>query len=297
AIKDNDKNLVEKLIKDGADVSVVDTNGASLLMWAVMYSDLDMVKKLVNLKANINAKGIIYTNPEKTTYYGSLLAIATATNKLDILKYLIEKQGLNVNECEINSQDKTQTGWTPLYYAVSNSNIETIKYLISKGADVNLCCSADKFNATLLAFSKSNLETCKLLLSKGADIMLTDTSQTTIISQAAINTNVEVLKLAVSKYKQAINKPDINGLYPISYAVYFSLIENLKILLNNGAKYDIVSNNGETLLHLAARSKSLEMIDEVLKVYPESINKQNTYGTTALIIAALKQDNEVVEHL
>jgi len=50
-------------------------------------------------------------------------------------------------------------------------------------------------------------------------------------------------------------------------------------------------------LHLAARSKSLEMIDEVLKVYPESINKQNTYGTTALIIAALKQDNEVVEHL
>lgn len=297
AIKDNDKNLVEKLIKDGADVSVVDTNRASLLMWAVMYSDLDMVKKLISLKADVNAKGIIYTNPEKNTYYGSLLAIAAAKNKLDILKYLIENQGLNVNECEINSQDKTQTGWTPLYYSVSNSNIETIKYLVSKGADVNLCCSADKFNATLLAFSKSNIETCKLLLSKGANILLTDTSLTSIVTQAAINPNIDVLKLAVSKYKQAINKPDINGLYPISYTVFFSLIENFKFLLNNGAKYDVVSNNGETILHLAVRSKNIDMIDEVLKIYPESINKQNAYGTTALIIAALKQDNKIVEHL
>lgn len=62
----------------------------------------------------------------------TLLMAAVDENDLTIAKWLIEKQGANVN------RGQYVTGYTPLMLAAKKSNIPIMSYLISQGADINL---------------------------------------------------------------------------------------------------------------------------------------------------------------
>ena len=60
-----------------------------------------------------------------------ILHIASMNGQLPIVKYLIEKQKVDI---DINGyNDKT-----PLHYACENDYLQIIEYLISKGANVNV---------------------------------------------------------------------------------------------------------------------------------------------------------------
>ncbi len=77
-------------------------------------------------------------------------------------KYLIQI-GAEI-DCFIPSN-----GFTPLLTAVSSGNIDIVKYLLSKGANINakdiMAC-----NALITASSKGNIEMVKFLVEKGIDI-------------------------------------------------------------------------------------------------------------------------------
>ena len=97
-------------------------------MWATYKGDLQTVKYLVGKKANYNYKqGVIYTNKEKTSYYGNLLGIASGENNLELMKYLIEDLKINIEDIEYNPENSKADGWNALQWAVSqdHKNIET----------------------------------------------------------------------------------------------------------------------------------------------------------------------------
>jgi ankyrin repeat protein/WD40 repeat protein len=297
AIKINDQLLADKLIREGADVSSTDSNGATTLMWAVLYSDLSMVKKLVSLKADLKKKGIIYTNADNSFYLGSLAAIAAYKNKMDILKYLIEEKKISVNDQEYNPIQKENNGWSPLYYAVAQENLEQIDYLLSKGANVNLTIGKEKYNLALLAFKGSSPEVCQRLLKAGLNYKMEDTLQNNMLINSVRSDNPEILKLAVSKYKEAVNKPDIEKIYPLSTAAFYGKTEQFNYLIANGAKTDILSEALETLLGFAVRSKNLEMVKIVYALCPQDLNKANKWGTTPLTHAAIDKSADIAEFL
>ena len=54
---------------------------------------------------------------------------------MDIIKWLIEEQGANIN--------LGNDGHTPLLIATNQGHIEAMYYLISKGANVNLAATSD----------------------------------------------------------------------------------------------------------------------------------------------------------
>ncbi len=70
------------------------------------------------------------TGPEKQAVADGLLLKLASTKKLDIVKYLVETAGANVNV-------KDNWAVTPLYRAVNGEKLEVVEYLIGKGADVN----------------------------------------------------------------------------------------------------------------------------------------------------------------
>ena len=102
------------------------------------------------------------------TRYSNIFMAALGGTVEDV-RYFVEEKNINVN-----SVDHDETSATPLHLATHNPNIEVLKYLISKGADVN---AVEKNNATPLhsaLLSKnhdSNIsEVLKYLISKGADV-------------------------------------------------------------------------------------------------------------------------------
>ncbi len=268
-------------------------------MWAVLYSDLAMVKKLVAAKADINSKGIIYPNPaNKESYYGNLTGIAAATKKLDVLKYLIEVKKVDVNDLEYNPTSKRQDGWSALTYAVSAENIEIINYLISKGAKVNMLIdSTTNYGLEQMVFNKGNKEIIELLIAKGLNYKRVDKSGYNIISRAATSNNPEVLKLAIKLNKKLINAITIDSLSAIMLASFYGKAENVKLLVNSGANIKAVTTGGQTIVHLAARSKNIETLKQALVAYPDALNKQDKNGLSPLLSAAIVQHIETLTYL
>lgn len=102
-----------------------------------------------------------------------MLNWAVFYDKLDIVKYLIEKEKHKVDKYCNNSYSsppKPESA-TPLYNAVLKQNVRMVRYLISKNANVNLDSNGlDEETAAFLAVKLNNLPILKILVKAGANL-------------------------------------------------------------------------------------------------------------------------------
>tara|TARA_B100000989_G_C19527782_1_gene467871 strand:+ start:869 stop:2047 length:1179 start_codon:yes stop_codon:yes gene_type:complete len=102
-----------------------------------------------------------------------MLNWAVFYDRLDIVKYLIEKEKHNVNQYCNNSfafSPKPESA-TPIYNAVLKRNSSMVRYLISKKADVNLDSNGlDEETPAYLAVKINNLQILKLIVKAGANL-------------------------------------------------------------------------------------------------------------------------------
>src|SRR3989442_1042587 len=59
AIRNGDYSLTQTLLRAGADVNAVDSDGTTALMHSVIESDLKMMQLLIDSGANVNAKNAL----------------------------------------------------------------------------------------------------------------------------------------------------------------------------------------------------------------------------------------------
>ena len=104
----------------GRDVRAPGRDGWSLLHQAVRWSDVAVVRYLVSLGADVNAR---------RSCGGTPLSLTGLGNKAAIVEFLVS-QGANVDA-------KNNDGETPLHSAAFFGNIEVIKSLLSHGAELN----------------------------------------------------------------------------------------------------------------------------------------------------------------
>jgi len=168
-VKNGDTNGVKAMIRDGFDVNkIIDSFYKSTIIYnAIDANNLELVKFLVENGADLNIQS-------RHSYSTPLVYACRAKNK-KIVEYLIN-QNIDfskqrnllheilvfddlklIDKClskNMNINDKNEKGNTPLVWAIYNGNkLETIKYLIKKGADTNIL-SAD--NKNILEIAKSN---------------------------------------------------------------------------------------------------------------------------------------------
>lgn len=208
-VKNNNHNAVKEYKEP---VNLRDTNQATPLMWAVYKSNLKMVKMLMTKGADVSMKGwILYTDPGSNFdfFYGSCLAVAAGEGKKDILKYLINKQNISIEDKEINLYQNIDNGWNALQWATVKGHDDIVKYLIKNGANINAPAQTDmNQTALILAIVFSNAETAMLLVKLGADV----------------------------------NQRDDYGVSPLTYAFELHNKELIKLLFDYGATYQKMSN-------------------------------------------------------
>lgn len=188
------KQLVEQ---QGVDVNAqYSSTGGTALMYASLRGHLEIVKYLISKGADVNAK-----NDNGLT---ALMAASGDKGKLEIIKALVEGKGglLSVfsKGADVNAQD--DNGETALMRACANGKLEIVKYLISKGADVNAKITVGQhkgLTALIGASFGGYLEVVKYLVSKGADINAKSDSGMTALNVAKTNAIKEVLRNARDK--------------------------------------------------------------------------------------------------
>ncbi len=120
-----------------------------------------------------------------------MLNWAVFYDRLDVVKYLIEKENHNINQYCNNSYSfpPKPTDGTPLYNAVLKENIKVVKYLIEKGADVNTDSNGiDGETATFAAVKLNNFKILKILVEAGANLD-TQTEQGQLAYDEAVELN------------------------------------------------------------------------------------------------------------
>ena len=174
AIRSNNIDLVKYLIRNGADIH---TNEKDIFIIIVKYSNIDMLKYLVN-ECNFNIKRIDSEfNMSNNTIKGGLIEVASIYQKSDIVRYLLEEHGLEIkNKKDILSYfihdfdmikylvEKYDVSITEDALVLAVGRTDVFKYLLDKVENIN------NYLNVLPAAIKYNIEAIILLVDKGVII-------------------------------------------------------------------------------------------------------------------------------
>ncbi|TAH02866.1 MAG: ankyrin repeat domain-containing protein [Sphingobacteriales bacterium] len=118
---------------------------------------------------------------------------AAATGKFDVLAHHIFKKPERIN-------DYSEDGFTPLGLAAYFGNDEIARYLVLKGADVNLTSNNGYFISPLhSAIAGNYTQIAKMLIQNGALINCVQKTGITPLHSAAENGNIEIIILLLEK--------------------------------------------------------------------------------------------------
>lgn len=145
-----DKESTEKASLPDVDVRTAEDR--TPLFLAAERGNLDMVKALVEMKANVNA-----TDKNGLT----VILMAAYGGNLEVVQYLVENK--------VNVFPKTLRSYTTLHAAAEGNAAAVAAYLIEKGLQVN-ARAAFQMTPLFSAAMMGNLEVTKVLIDAGASI-------------------------------------------------------------------------------------------------------------------------------
>ncbi|MES2603735.1 MAG: ankyrin repeat domain-containing protein, partial [Pseudomonadota bacterium] len=153
AAQQRDDEAVRRLIKSGADVNAVQSDGATALQWAAYHGDTELAARLLKAGAN----------PALANRNGSTpMWLASSTGDAAMLEVLLEG-GANANE-------ELPLGRRPLMLAARAGVVEAVNELIEHGADVNAAETQRGTTALMQAADQGHADVAKVLIEKGANV-------------------------------------------------------------------------------------------------------------------------------
>ncbi len=181
-------------------------------------------------------------------------------------------------------------GTPPLHEATLASDIEKVRSLLSKGANVNEKDAGGSRTALHYACERGHTEVAALLISRGADVNVSSWDAKTPLHAAAASGNKETVELLLSK-RAHLEAKERYGRTPLFEAMRSPVAgrkEVVELLVAKGAKVPA--------LHLAAYMGDIEKVKRYLDD-GININSQEGAGCTALHAAASGGRKDIVEFL
>jgi ankyrin repeat protein len=238
SIRNKYKEITRLLIEKGADVNIkqdISTStfkvppygrqeaqsagGLSALHWAVNTDDMALIETLLAKKANIDSVDALGHTP---------LHYAVINGQTEIIKLLLFK-GSNANIKD------HKWGHTPLHNAVTFCQIckpEIIYMLLEHGADID---AVDKKGMTPIQYVSNQPETVKLLISKGANVNIQNASGATLLHSASGRGDSDLVKILLSNGAKP-NIRDNNGKTPLDIAIQKKYTDIANVIKTHGGK-------------------------------------------------------------
>jgi ankyrin repeat protein len=254
-------DAMKMIVAAGADVKARNAFDATALHWCA--HDLDRVRFLVAKGAAINARSKQGRTP--------LVIAASHDGASDIVKFLVEKGA------DISAADAT--GTTPLVAATEANDTASAAFLIQRGAAVNTAgyffeAALPGQTALMNAAAHSNVDLMKMLLAKGADVNAVSAEKGvgvkngpiafgtyTPLLMAATHGSPEAVKLLLDAGAK-VNARDLRGMTTLMLAIGTDRadVRVIRLLLEKGADPNIKSKLGESSLDWAKKMGNIEVM-------------------------------------
>ena len=243
---------------------------------------LEYMNQPVFLLYAFNGADLNFTN----AYGNTCLHFALAEGDFTVAKYLINKKmGINSQEYEFDQ--------TPLFIAAKRENTTAVDLLLEKGVDVNVC-DTDGKNALFYALECPAI--FRRLVAQGIDTSKKDKEGKCVIHYAAIEGNVECMKILVESKADIKVATDYFGFHAIHCAAMNGNREIVGLLLNNGEDIDARDSYGKTPLMWAAGNGHLDIVKFIVEK-GDDVSTTDELGNTPLHWAATNGQIKVIEYL
>lgn len=250
-----------------------------------------LIKHGADIDRKCNAFRTDITNPVSLPKIGEWtpLLIAMEVNNSTQIKHLV-KHGADLT----GKADSAPA----LTVAVRLGRIDTVRFLIANGADVNLGGNMD-YPPLMAAASQANRPMMELLLSFGADPNATDRRGQTLLHSAFhasdCNELAEGIKFLLA-IGMDIEAQDEYGQTPLHLAVKNRCQDTAKLLLTHGAGLNTRTKDGQTPLHYATRTYARKSIRTLLNAGAD-VNARTPGGLTPLHNAVSRRINAKEGHI
>ena len=280
-------------------------------MYAVAENHAAVVKLLIELRADVNARSVHYEFPKLTGGNGGIIHDRPEGGLTPLFfaarQGAIESADLLIDAGADLKATEPQYGFTPMQTAIFNGHYDLAARLIEKGADVNdgslytaiemrnLATYSNRPNPPETDKELSSLDVIKRLLARGAD---PNRAYTKKIPPRQAQGDIVVTPGATPLYR-AMKATDLTV---------------VRLLLDKGANPSVAIKDGSTPLMMASgmgarrvasdedvieKAGTADPLDAV-KMFVEAgadIDAQNDLGNTALHYAAQTGATRIVEYL
>jgi len=244
AIEEDDVETVLYGIKNGINIREIYHEDLPLIQWAVFYDSLQVLNILLENGASLNQRALDGT---------SILAFASMKTLPVILESFSDVNARNI------------LGATPLHYHCFLSNAESVKFLLSKGADPHAKCPYG--DEAMTSFEVGNFDPQYMISTNEMRVPIGQPLGTSALHFAMpANSGIEKFSNILTILLDAgldINVIDQFGRTPLMVASGRVEHEVFEIMLKNGANPEIQDHEGNNVLHhLCATEFSLKLEDK-----------------------------------
>lgn len=243
---------VRHLIKAGADVNATGKGGITPLHYAADRGDIDIVWVLMEAWAKVNV--------QVSEEGGSMrpLDVAISAGNVECAKLLIDS-GANLGA-------STSDGSTPLHAAAEKGDIETVRNLIAKDAEIDAKTSKEIGAMTPLhmAIMSGMTECAKYLIDKTPNLETRMGDGSTPLFLAIKKVNIELVKYLV--FKKANINAENKGFTPLRVAMSVGNAEIIQIL------EDKLRENNQVTPSFSQESNSSTDLEKTLDAFEKSIH-------------------------
>ena len=275
----------------GADVNLCDHQGhtckTGLFFKAIVGRDFGYLKMLFEMYPDECHVNQVTDRQENTSHYGySLFQLAVRTNQLDMVQYLVEEQGADVNAPAFQ-EDR------PICDAHSASMIE---YLLDQGTDLTQVIDEEHDEMSILmtvlrrCIKEGNLDLTKRIMTEhnmDGDEFVASRGDT-LLHYAAEHGHLDIVRFLVEECNADIHARCTSGQTPLHQTGTLQVAEYL--ISKHGADPNLACDNGNTVvLHWLNEqtysSDRFEQVQWLIRHYGVDLSVKNKFGDNLLDVA------------
>ncbi|KAJ8668032.1 hypothetical protein QAD02_009695 [Eretmocerus hayati] len=285
AVLNQNVEIVKFLLSVGANITVKDARSFTPLHLAHILRNEEIIDMIL-----LNHKNVL-KNPVDSNGT-SHFHIACSRNNTKIVQHFL-KMRINLED----SISKNSPFWkhkTAIDFAIHYECVDVVKLLLQNGARVRFPGDR-RFDRIMNAYSTGNSHIIDLItVNKNLCKKTEQNENSANLGQFARNDDDEIDEVSMYQTPDASIASTCTLLH---YAIEQRNHDLSMYLLNVGADYTIQDINGKSALHLAFEYKMLDLVDSMLNIFRDvDVNPTNDEGLSHVHIASARDNSDFVEN-
>jgi len=182
--------------------------------------------------------------------------VAAANGNMSLLTTMLDQQKIDINSVD-------NDGSTALHWACLKNRMEIVKYLLERGAHIDVANQTEGHTALMWSCVSGNIAVTHYLLEQGANVYKVDNRGYNALHHAIQNNQPIVAHFLISK-GVFVDSKDNEGHTPLMWASYLEFEDCIRYLISQGSDIHLSDNSGMTALHWSSVKGKLKSAKSLL---------------------------------